>query len=73
MALLTKATEPSETTRGSDSKCVSNQLQLSMFKWGHSKIGNKMIKPGQKQSTKSPCIKHSLQRKRSLVVADGFN
>lgn len=53
--------------------------QLSMFRWGlipfwakDSTIGNKMINARAETVDEKPSFNHSLQRKRCLIVADGF-
>jgi len=53
--------------------------QLALFRWGlipfwakDSSIGNKMINARAETVDEKPSFKHSLQRKRCLVVADGF-
>ena len=53
--------------------------QLAMFKWGlipywakDPSIGNKMINARAETVDEKPSFKHSLQRKRCLIVADGF-
>lgn len=52
---------------------------LAMFRWGlipfwakDPAIGNKMINARAETVDEKPSFKHSLQRKRCLVVADGF-
>jgi len=53
--------------------------QLAMFRWGlipfwakDPSIGNKLINARAETVDEKPSFKHSLQRKRCLVVADGF-
>lgn len=53
--------------------------QLSMIRWGlipfwakDPKIGNKMINARAETVDEKPSFKHSLQRKRCLIVADGL-
>ncbi|MDR3540922.1 MAG: SOS response-associated peptidase [Desulfosporosinus sp.] len=53
--------------------------QLAMFRWGlipfwakDPSIGNKLINARAETIDEKPSFKHSLQRKRCLVVADGF-
>lgn len=53
--------------------------QLALFRWGlipfwakDPSIGNKMINARAETVDEKPSFKHSLQRKRCLVVADGF-
>ena len=53
--------------------------QLSMFRWGlipswakDPSIGHKMINARAETINEKPSFKHSLQRKRCLIVADGF-
>ena len=53
--------------------------QLSMFRWGlipswakDPSIGHKMINARAETVDEKPSFKHSLQRKRCLIVADGF-
>lgn len=53
--------------------------QLSMFRWGlipfwakDPTIGHKMINARAETVDEKPSFKHSLQRKRCLIVADGF-
>ncbi len=53
--------------------------QMAMFRWGlipfwakDPTIGNKMINARAETVDEKPSFKHSLQRKRCLVVADGF-
>lgn len=53
--------------------------QLSMFRWGlipfwakNPSIGHKMINARAETVDEKPSFKHSLQRKRCLILADGF-
>lgn len=53
--------------------------QLSMIRWGlipfwakDPSIGNKMINARAETVDEKPSFKHSLQRKRCLILADGF-
>lgn len=53
--------------------------QLSMFRWGlipfwakDPSIGNKIINARAETVDEKPSFKHSLQRKRCLILADGF-
>ncbi|MDR3586888.1 MAG: SOS response-associated peptidase [Desulfosporosinus sp.] len=53
--------------------------QLAMFRWGlipfwakAPSIGNKMINARVETVDEKPSFKHTLQRKRCLIVADGF-
>ena len=53
--------------------------QLSMFRWGlipywakDPSTGHKMINARAETIDEKPSFKHSLQRKRCLIVADGF-
>lgn len=62
-----------------DVPVIVNHGQLAMFRWGlipfwakDAAIGNKMINARAETIDEKPSFKHSLQRKRCLVVADGF-
>ena len=53
--------------------------QLSLFRWGlipfwakDPTIGNKLINARAETVDEKPSFKHSLQRKRCLIIADGF-
>ena len=62
-----------------DVAVMVNNGQLSMFKWGlipfwakDPSIGNKLINARAETVDEKPSFKHSLQRKRCLILADGF-
>jgi len=62
-----------------DVAVIVNTGQLAMFKWGlipfwakDPSSGNKLINARAETVDEKPSFKHSLQRKRCLIVADGF-